>query len=340
VRPVSVFVSGATGFVGSALVERLARRGARVHALARSSSRRGHLGHLPIEWHTGDVTDPAAVERALAAFREASRALRAPSWVVHSAALISYRSADRDLSAAINVEGTRHVLRAAVELGVTRLCFVSSVVAVGSARDASTAIDEDAPFAADHLRSAYVHTKRAAEELVLSARDRLDVVVVNPGAIFGPAAVPSNSARLLGSISRGILPIPVPPGSLSVVGLEDVAAGIELALERGARGRRYLLTESSWSLVDLIALILREMNGRPRLFRAPRSLWGACVGMSRWIDSVRPFSVLTPDALELLGEHYRFDSGRARRELDWIPRPFPEVLRATVAAYRSAGVVR
>jgi dihydroflavonol-4-reductase len=333
-------VTGATGFVGSALVERLARTGGRVHALARATSRREHLAHLPIVWHEGDVTDRAAVRRAVFAFAEAARAAGGAAEVVHSAALISYKSADRDRSATINVDGTRHVLEAAEEAGVTRLCFVSSVVAVGSTREERGANDEDAPFVARHLRSAYVHTKRAAEELVLAAQGRLEVVVVNPGAIFGPAVVPSNSARLLESLARRNLPIPVPPGSLAVVGLDDVAAGIELALRNGRAGRRYLLTESNWRIDELLAFVLREMDGRPRLVRTPHVVFRTAARFSRLVDAVAPFEIVTPDALELLGEHYRFDSSRARRELGWAPRPFAEVLRATVAARRAGGGAR
>jgi dihydroflavonol-4-reductase len=335
----AVLVTGGTGFVGSALVRRLADAGDSVHVLARASSRREHLAGVPLVWHEGDLLDRSAVGRAVGALADAARTRGCAAQVVHSAALISYRSSDRSRSHDVNVIGTEHVLEACRAHGVDRLCFVSSVVAVGGAPDARATVDEDAPFRDHRLGVAYVSTKRAAEELVLSANGRPEVVVVNPGAVFGPSPEPTNTTRFLLSVAGGPLPPPAPPGSLSVVGVDDVAEGIRLALARGRPGRRYLLSESSWRLRDLMALVQGELGGRRPWASVPAPLWRLVVAGARLVDRVRPLRVASPQALRLLGVHYRFDTRRAREELGWEPSPFPEVLRTTLTWMRTEGLL-
>ncbi len=329
-----VLVTGGTGFVGSALLPLLVRAGHRVHVFVRASSDRTHLAALPLRWHVGELGDAEAVRAALEA--AGAGGARRP-WVVHGAATISYRRADHERMRRVNVEGTRAVVDACRRADVGRLCLVSSVVAVGTAPDARTAVDETHAFDGARLRCAYVTTKREAEELVLAAADELDVVAVAPGAIFGPAPEPSNTTRFLARVARSRLPLPAPPGSLSVVGVEDVAEGVRLALERGARGRRYLLTESNWTHGELLQLALQTLGRPGRRPRVLRPLWRALVAVAAVVDRLTPLDLVTPESLRLLGEHFRFDSTRARVELGWRPRPFPQVLARTVAWMRAEG---
>ena len=178
----AVLVTGATGFVGAHLIARLAAAGHEVHALVRPSS--------PLELlrdhatpHLGSLEDPGSLQRALAAVR--------PDAVVHGAALISYRTADAEAARRVNVEGTRALLDACQAHGVRRFVLVSSIVAVGQAAARDAELDEDAPFHGAALRSHYVTTKRAAEDFAFAVGKQLDVVVVNPGAIFGPPRIPA-----------------------------------------------------------------------------------------------------------------------------------------------------
>ena len=275
-----------------------------------------------------------AFERAVADVCARSSA----PWIVHSGAVISYQTRDRELQRAVNVEGTRNVLAACARHRVGRVLHVSSVVAVGHARE-NEVLNEDAPFNGAELRCDYTDTKREAEELALAAARELDVVVVNPGAIFGTGARGPNTLKFLRKIAHGPrLPF-VPPGSLSVVGVEDVVAGCLLALERGARGRRYLLTESVWTSLESFQLAARELGVRPATRRAPRALWRALELGARGLDFVAPPDLLTPQSIRMLGAHFRFESTRAREELGWRPRPFVEVLRATIAWLRARGEV-
>ena len=159
----------------------------------------------------------------------------------------------------------------------------------------------------------------------------------NPGAIFGTGARGPNTLKFLRKLASG-MPMPfVPPGALSVVGVDDVVDGILLALERGVRGRRYLLTESAYESLDLFRLAASELGVRAPRRTAPRALWSALEFGARAIDPIAPLDLFTPTAIRMLGANFRFDSSRARRELGWSPRPFLEVLRGTIAWLRARG---
>ena len=343
----AVFVTGATGFVGSALLERLAQRGVALHALVRKGSSgsavpRVACGALPpVTWHTGDLLDEGSIRRAIGEFAARARRDGQRTFVVHGAARISYRTPDAEASRRANVEGTRFVLEASKEQFVGRALLVSSVVAVGYASSAGEALDEEASYNGARLRCHYVTTKRAAEDYALSVADELELVVVNPGAIFGPsraAARRSNTTLFLQRLARGTFGNWAPPGSLSVVGVDDVAQGIESALVWGRSGRRYLLCESSWTHLELMRLAARELGVRAPKRALPRPLWNGLVAGAALVDRWRALEEATPQALRLLGEHFRFDSARARQELGWEPRPFPEVLAQTVRWMRDEGL--
>lgn len=332
----TVLVTGGTGFLGRGLVRELARRGASTHVLARASSDRAPLADLELGWHEGDLVDAASVERAVGSAAAAARAAGGGLCVIHSGAVISYRSGDRALQERVNVEGTRHVLDAARRHAVERLVHVSSVVAVGYAPARAEPLDEAAPFNAGDLGVDYVDTKRAAEELALQAADELDVVVVNPGAIFGPVAEGANTSRFLRAVLSGQGPWLAPPGGLGVVGLDDTVAGTLLALERGRRGERYILVESYHESLDLFRTVAVLGRARAALGTVPAWLWSAVVLGGRVVDRVRPLRLATPQALVMLGRRMCFDARKARQELGWSPRPFDEVLRETLDHVRAS----
>lgn len=331
-----VFVTGATGFLGLAIVRRLRARGVPVHALVRDVAAARELAELGCALHAGDLVDRASVLRACDAAARAARAAGGVLLVVHSGALISYKTREHAQAVAINVEGTRHVLDAAKAARAARLLFVSSVVAVGESKD-GRAIDETAPFNLGHLGVHYTDTKRAAEELVLAAKDALDVVVVNPGAIFGPATGRSNTLKFLKELAGGKGPIAAPPGSISVVGIDDTADGTLQALERGRRGERYVLVERHLPTIELFRVIARAVDGRGARFVVPRWMLACAIPFARAWDALFPIELAPPQALKMLGCELRLDATKARRELGWTPAPFEAVLASAVTELRRRG---
>ncbi|MBK7645275.1 MAG: NAD-dependent epimerase/dehydratase family protein [Planctomycetes bacterium] len=326
-----ILITGATGFVGGELARILVGRGLPVHAFARAQPTSGSLTGLPITWHLGELEDARSVDAAVASAGAGAR-------VIHSGALISYASRDTQRAHAINVEGTRHVLAACKRHRSARLCFVSSVVAVGPSPDGSV-LDESSPFHGAHLGVDYMSTKRAAEELVLASARELDVVVANPGAVIGPAERKSNTVEFLRQLAAGKRPIAAPPGSIAVVGIRDTAEGILLVLERGRRGERYLLFERCVRTRELFTQMGAAL-GQPGLKRTlPRALWPLVVGAARLVDRIHPLELTPPQALVMLGQELQFSNRKAREELGWKPMPLEEVLAHTVAVLRERGVL-
>jgi len=324
-----VLVTGGTGFLGSAIVRRLAQRGDEVHVLARASSDRSILDGLPVTWHAGDLGDDPSIRAAAQAVASRARQSGRVAQIVHCGALISYRTADTEAQRVANVEGTRSVLNAAREHGFARVLHVSSVVAVGHGRGTEV-LDERIAWNNGPLGVDYATTKHAAEQLAIDAARDLDVVVVNPGAIFGAWQRQSNTARFLCTAAAGKGPLVAPPGSIGVLGIDDAADGCVLALDRGRRGERYVLVERWLRTNELFRLVARVTGGRVPWITWPRFAWPLVVVGSRVVDWIHPLETTPPQALAMLGVELRFDARKAREELGWRPQPFEAVLRATV----------
>lgn len=329
-----VLITGATGFLGREVARQLCARGDEVHVFARTQSDRGTLAALPVVWHVGDLCDADSIRRAVTALARRARDMGSPARIVHSAALISYRTRDKAAAQAVNVDGTRRLLDAARASGVARFLFVSSVVTVGHSEHGEF-VDETAVFNNGDLGVDYVDTKRAAEVSVLEAGRSLDVVVVNPGAIFGPIERESNTVRFIRMMAQGKAPSFAPPGEIGVVGVHDTATGVILALDRGRRGERYLFVESSLSSLDLFQRIARELGVPPVRRRIPGWCWPVIVVGARIVDRVTPLQAAPPQGLRMLGLTLRFDGAKARTELGWSPAPFDRVLAETVAHVRA-----
>lgn len=333
----AVLLTGGTGFVGSALAPRLQARGWRVHALARRSSDRSAITKHVDRWHTADLTDRDSLMRAVMAIAEEP----GETWCCHLGAMISYRPRDRALQQQVNVEGTGRLVDALVECGVPRLLHVSSTAAVGVACSANEELDEDSSFESlRRIGAAYPLTKRAAEECALGDSRLERVVATNPGAIFGGGGVHNNTTKFLLQVDRRGAPPLVPPGSLGVVGVEDVAEGCCLAWERGRHLQRYLLVESNHTLRELFQLVAELLGRRGPGPAVPRAAWRALAlslhGVDRWVA----LDLLAPEGLDLLGQHFRFSGRKARMELGWSPHSLESVLRGTIHWLTAHGHLR
>jgi len=321
-------VTGATGFIGAHVVRALLARGRGVRCLVRRSSRRDNLRGLDVDIVEGDLLDRASL----------ARGMEGCATLFHCAA--DYRLWARDPAAILttNVEGTRNVLRAAVDAGVARVIHTSSVGALGLA-SGDAAADEDTPVRERDLVGPYKRSKFLAEAEVRRFADAgLDVVIVNPSTPVGELDVkPTPTGRVIVDFLRGRMPAYVDTG-LNLIDVRDVAEGHVLAAERGRAGRRYILGNRNVSLRELFEM-LAGVAGRP----APRlrvPLWVPLLAAhvaEAWARVGGPEPRAPVDAVRMARHRMHFDPARAVRELGLPQSPVEDALERAVRWFREAG---
>jgi dihydroflavonol-4-reductase len=330
---VTTLVTGATGFVGSAVLRALLRRGEPVRALVRPSSSLRLLEGLAVEIVTGDLGEPASCRAPLrgcdALFHVAADYRL---WVPQPAAM--YRT---------NVEGTRELLLAAAAAGVSRIVYTSSVATLGLRADRLPS-DEATPAALADMIGHYKRSKFLAEQAVraLVADSGLPVVIVNPSAPVGPAdARPTPTGRVLLEAARGRIPAYVDTG-LNLVHVDDVAEGHLLAFERGRIGERYILGGDNLPLGKMLAQIANLVGRKPPRLRLPsRALLPVAViaeAIARLGIGGEP--LVTADGVRMARKPMYFTSAKAERELGYRSRPAVEGLRDAIDWYRRCGYLR
>jgi dihydroflavonol-4-reductase len=325
----TVLVTGATGFVGSAVLRALAACGARLRALARPASDLANLQGVDCEVVRGDMTDPASLKEAMAGAR----------FVFHVAADYRLWARDPGVIMRANLEGTRAVMDAARAAGVEKIVYTSSVATLRADREA---VDETSPLDDGEGVGVYKQSKVAAERLVEQMiAEGLPAVIVQPSTPIGPRDIkPTPTGRVLVEAAGGRIPAFVDTG-LNLVHVDDVAQGHLLALERGPVGERYILGGQDASLKTLLADIA-ELTGRKAptigLPRAPLyPLAFAAEAVAR-VTGREPF--VTRDALDMAAHRMFFTSAKAERDLGYRARPYREALADALAWFRSAGYLK
>lgn len=324
-----VLVTGATGFVGSAVVRQLLAAGVAVKALVRPGADTGALAGLPeVEPRRGDLTDPASLRAAVRGCRG----------VFHVAADYRLWTRTPDAMYAVNVTGTRDLLLAAAAAGVERIVYTSSVATLGARSDGGPA-DERTHVTFDEMIGHYKKSKFLAEaEARRLAGDGVPVVIVNPSMPVGPRdRRPTPTGRMLLDAARGRMPAYVDTG-LNVVHVDDVAAGHLLAYRHGVVGERYILGGEDMSLRDILIQIA-ALTGRtpPRLRLSQRVLLPLAHASELWARLSGREPLLTVDGLRLSRKHMYFTSERASRELGYRSRPAQQAIADAVDWYRAEG---
>jgi dihydroflavonol-4-reductase len=329
--PDLTLVTGATGFVGSAVARALAARGHALRLLVRRGSDRGNIEGLRAETAEGDLADGASLMRAAAGCR----------YVVHVAA--DYRIWVPDPAAMLraNVAGTLAVMRAALAAGAERVVYCSSVAALGLTGDGTPA-DETTPVDPGSIVGVYKQSKYAAEREVrrMAAEEGLPAVIVNPAAPVGPRDIrPTPTGRMILDAAAGRMPAYIDTG-LCVVHVDDVGEGHVLALERGRIGEGYILGGENLSLGALLGLVAAAAGRRPPSVRLPAAtLWPlaiACEGAARAFG-VEP--LVTRDHLRMARKKMFFSSAKAERELGYAPRPARAAVADALAWFRARGML-
>lgn len=327
-----VLVTGAAGFIGSAVVRHLLARGEAVRVFIRPSSDRRNIAGLDVEVALGDLTDRRSIDQAIKGCDTLFHvAADYRLWVPRPAEMF-----------AANVEGTRSIMQAAGMAGVQRIVHTSSVATLGLLADGQWA-DENTPATAADMIGPYKASKLEAEMIVrqMISKENLPVVIVHPSTPIGPRDIkPTPTGKLIVDAANGRMPGFVHTG-LNVVHVDDVAAGHLLALDKGKVGDRFILGGDNLTLAEILRIVAR-LTGRkePRL-RIPHDVVMPIAGLAEiWarVTGGEPFA--TRDGVNLARKKMYFSSARAMRDLGYRPRPAEEAIADAVNWFRQNGYLR
>ncbi len=324
-------VTGATGFIGSAVVRALLAAGQEVRALVRRTSDTRNIDGLDVERVQGDIRDVDSVRAAL----------KGCDRLYHTAALYATWVPDPEIFHQVNVEGTRNVLRAALETGVERVVYTSTASIIGKTADGSLP-NEDTPFNLWEVTGPYIHTKHLAEmeAFRMCRKEGLPVVAVNPPFPIGPRDLrPTPTGRMILDFLKRRLPGYM-PGGFNLVAVEDVAKGHLLAAEKGQVGQRYILGHANMTLQEIFALLERVTGiPAPRLpLPYPLVLIGA-YAMEALATITRRPPLLDVEGVRQTHLTLHYDCSRAVRELGLPQTSVEEAVRRAVDWFRQNGYV-
>ncbi|MES2473333.1 MAG: hopanoid-associated sugar epimerase [Pseudomonadota bacterium] len=323
-------VTGASGFVGSAVARALVARGLHVRVLMRPTASRDNIAGTECEPVAGDMRDEASMTAAMKGAR----------YFFHVAA--DYRLWARD-SGEIernNLKGVQASMGAALTCGVEKVVYTSSVAAL---KPGEAAVDETSRHTPESVIGAYKRSKLVAEREVerLIETERLPAVIVAPSTPIGPRDIkPTPTGRIIVEAATGRMPAFVDTG-LNLVHVDDVAQGHLLALEKGKIGENYILGGEDVSLEVMLADIAAMAGRKAPTIKLPRAplfplAWGA--EFIARLTGKEPF--LTADALRMSRYRMFFSSEKARRELGYTARPYREGLSDALSWFAQNGYLR
>lgn len=255
-----ILVTGATGLVGSHLLVQLLQENEEVKALFRSEKQIEKVKNVfafhnqmalfdKINWVKGDITDIPSLEIA---FENVTH-------VYHCAALISFDPSDEDELRKINIEGTANVVNCCIDFGIKKLCHVSSIAALGNPKEHETIITEETEWNPEELHSDYAITKYGAEmEVFRGHQEGLEVVIVNPGVIFGYGFPKKGSDVIIQSVKKGLSFYT--KGNIGIVSVEDVTNCMVQLMKSSVNGERYTLVGENISTKALLDFIAEELK--------------------------------------------------------------------------------
>lgn len=321
-------VTGGTGFIGSNIALRLVERGWRVRILARPGANPILLEGGPFEFVEGDVLAPESLPPAMAGVDA----------LFHAAGVVDYWRQGVDRMNEVNIEGTRHVMEAALQAGVPKVVHTSSTAALGM--HPNSMVDESYRFNVRPDQFVYGYSKFQSEEIVLEmARQRgLPAVIVCPTTVIGPRDVRKVSSGMVVEVAKHCMPPLIPPGGVNIIPICDAAQGhIEAAL-KGQVGERYILAGDNLTYRQLYQTIADVVGCGMKLKVMPRWQVALAAGLT---DMLQPQSSgpvpLTGARLRLEAQMFYFDGSKARNLFKMPNTPLRVTIGRTFEWYESMG---
>ena len=326
-----VFVTGATGFVGSHVARALAEQGADLRLLVRPTSRTDNIADIRAEIVPGDLRDPPSLKRAITG----------AEFVFHVAA--DYRLWVRDPKEMYraNVEGTRAIIEAAQQSGVRRVVYCSSVATMGF-KETAQIVDENTPVTLADMIGDYKRSKFMAEQIALEAgRKGVNVVVVNPTTPIGERDIkPTPTGRIIVDFLNRKFPAYVDTG-LNLADVKEVARGHVLAMEKAVPGHRYILGGQNLTLKQILDK-LATLTGLPSpTTKVPHAVAMGFAVFDQFVTGTlrgkEPRATI--DAVRMGRKKMFASSAKAERELGYRAVPVEDALERAVAWFQSHGYV-
>ncbi len=320
-----VLVTGATGHLGPFVSQALRTRGHRVRAMVRSTSDRTWLISHDVEVVQGDVLEPDSLARAVDGMAA----------VIHMAGLHDSWAERKDEFFEVNVGGAINVRDAAASAGLARMVFVSSGSTIG---ECEGAIGNELTGRRDYALSDYERSKVAAEMALLVDATKFDVVIVNPGTVYGPGDASGIGQALVGALT-GRLGVSI-DASVAWVYVEDVAHGIASALTQGRPGERYILVGQNVSRLDFLRRAVELADVDYEVRPASALAWQAFAliyGLKGWITRSRP--TISRAAVRIALHGSQLDGSKAEKDLGVRYTSLDEGLDATLDWLHDAGLV-
>jgi dihydroflavonol-4-reductase len=321
----TTLVTGAAGFLGSHVTRQLVARGESVRVLLRPASQNRAIADLPLEYVTGDLRDPASLDRAMKDIKR----------VFHVAA--DYRlwtKRSREIYDS-NVGGTRNVLAAAKRAGVELLIYTSTVATIAVDRPALPNESTDAQL--EEMVGHYKRSKWMAErEALNAAKDGLPVVVVMPTTPVGPWDwKPTPTGKIILDFLNGRMPGYVETG-LNFVGVEECAAGHLLVADQGKVGERYLLGGENLTLKQMLDTLAKITGLRAPALKIPHRLaLGVAYASTAFSRLIGREPGITIEGVKI-AQHMMFvDCSRSQRELGFKAAPVAAALERAVRWYEA-----
>ena len=315
-------ITGANGFIGSAVLHLLIDKGHEVRALVRPGSDRRNFDGVDVEVLEGDLRDTASLKQAV----------NDCNFLFHIAADYRLWIPDPENMYKTNVDGTRHLITAATEAGVEKIVYTSSVATLGLKNNGAVA-DETTPVTVEDMLGHYKRSKYLAEQEVnkLVKEQSCPVVIVNPSTPVGPRDIkPTPTGKIVLDTIRHRMPAYVDTG-LNIVHVDDVANGHLLALEKGEIGERYILGGDNMTLASILEYICISQDMSPPTIKLPHNL---IIPVAWFMERIASITNKEPratvDSVRMSKKMMFFSSEKAKEKLGYQSRPGVEGLKDAI----------
>ena len=325
-----ILLTGATGFIGSAILRQLIQRGDNVRALVRPNSNKKNLRGLDCKIFLGDLKDLSSIEPAL----------KICQVLMHVAADYRLWALNPEELTTTNVGGTKNIMTAAINANVEKIIYTSSVATIGKNRNNMPA-NEDTPSSLSDMIGVYKKSKFLAEQEVrrMIVDESLPAIIVNPSAPIGPRDLkPTPTGQIIVKAANGKIPAYIKTG-LNVVHVDDVARGHLLALEKGVIGERYILGGENLTFKEILELVSEcTEKAAPTISISPNVVLPIAYLVQAWATltkSSEPF--ITVDGVRMARQVMYYDSKKAELKLGYKSRSAKEAIRDAIKWFGEHG---